>query len=317
MIDHQPIHELVAATHSPFHEDGSLAPGIVPIQAEFLAANGIKTVFITGSTGESHSLTLAERIVLYEAWSAASVDHGLAVIAHVGGNCIEDAKTLARRANELGFVAFSALAPSYYKPENLQALIACCAAIAEQAPELPFYYYDIPGLTGVHFPMDSFLMQAAARIPNLAGIKYTNPDLVAYRLALEAADSRFDLMWGSDEQLLPALAVGAKGAVGSTYNWAPRLYHDLIAAFGRGDLAEARALQTTAIRMINVIAATGFLGNAKALMNHLGVPVGPARLPLESPSERQFEAMLAQLEALGIDRWGAVAPGAASNLAKT
>jgi len=311
MIPYTPIHELVAATHTPFHEDGSLAPEVVQIQARFLAANGIRTVFISGSTGESHSLTCAEKGALYEAWSAAGIDHGLAVIAHVGGNCLEDAKRLARQANGLGFAAFSALAPSYYKPGNLAALISCCAAIAEQAPDLPFYYYDIPGLTGVKFPMESFLNKAPARIPNLAGIKYTNPDLASYRLALETAGSRFDLPWGCDEQLLAAMAVGAKGGVGSSYNWAPRLYHDLIDAFNRGDLAEARTLQTTSVHMINAIAANGYLGTAKALMTRLGVPVGPPRLPLEGPSESQFEAVMEQLEALGIGQWGAVAPAAA------
>ena len=86
------LHELVAATHSPFHADGSLAPEIVPVQAAFLAANGIRTVFITGTTGECHSLTCDERLALFDAWAAAGPAHGLSVIAHVGGNSIEDAK---------------------------------------------------------------------------------------------------------------------------------------------------------------------------------------------------------------------------------
>ena len=65
------LHEYVPAAHSPFHADGSLAPEVVAAQAAFLAANGIRTVFITGSTGECHSLTCAERLTLYEAWAAA------------------------------------------------------------------------------------------------------------------------------------------------------------------------------------------------------------------------------------------------------
>jgi N-acetylneuraminate lyase len=305
MTSHPPLHELVAATHSPFHDDGSLAPEVVPRQAAFLAANGTRTVFITGSTGESHSLTTAEKLALFEAWATAGPDNGLNVIAHVGGNSIEDAKLLARHAGKLGFSAISALAPSYYKPADLDALIACCAAIAEQAPDTPFYYYDIPVLTGVCFPMDRFLAQAPQRISTLAGIKFTNPDLVSYRRSLDVADERFDLPWGVDETLLAALATGARGGVGSTYNWAPHLYRNLIAAFDHGDLAEARELQSTAIQMIEAIAATGFLGTAKALMGRLGVPVGPARLPLGNPSPTQIDSLMENLAAMGFESWGA------------
>jgi N-acetylneuraminate lyase len=229
----------------------------------------------------------------------------LSVIAHVGGNCLEDAKILARRAEELGFAGVSALAPSYYKPGSLAALIDCCAAIAAAAPSRPFYYYDIPVLTGVNFPMADFLRQAPARIPNLAGIKFTNPDLVSYRSALDAAGSRYDLPWGVDESLLAALATGARGGVGSTYNWAPKLYQDLIAAFQRGDHAKARELQSLSIAMIEAIAATGFLGTAKALMGRLGVPVGPARLPLGNPTKAQVDALMERLLGLGFESWGA------------
>jgi N-acetylneuraminate lyase len=300
-----PLHELVAAAHSPFHPDGSLAPEVVPAQAAFLASNGIRTVFITGSTGESHSLTCAERLALYDAWAATAPAHGLSVIGHVGSNCLEDSKTLARRAQDLGFTAISALAPSYFKPASLSALIDTCAAIASAAPDTPFYYYDIPVLTGVAFPMEKFLAEAPSRIPTLAGIKFTNPDLVSYRRSLDVAGDRLDLPWGVDEMLLAALATGARGGVGSTYNWCPQLYRDLIAAHDRGDLAEARRLQSVSIAMIDAIAATGFLGTAKALMTRLGVPVGPARQPLGNPGSDQVDALLTKLDALGFASWGA------------
>jgi N-acetylneuraminate lyase len=303
-----PLHELVAAAHSPFHEDGSLAPEVVPTQASFFSANGIRTVFLTGSTGECHSLTCAERVSLYDAWAIAGPEHGVAVIAHVGGNSIEDAKTLARRARDLELSAISSLAPSYYKPRTLADLIDWCAAIAAEAATLPFYYYDIPSLTGVSFPMERFLVDAPARIPSLAGIKFTNPDLVSYCRCLDVAGHRFDLPWGVDEALLAALATGARGGVGSTYNWAPRLYVDLMRAFDQGDLTEARRLQLASITMIDAIADTGFMGTAKALMGRLGVPVGPARAPLGNPNADRVDALVVKLGELGFDRWGARAP---------
>ena len=308
MTTYRKLHELVAATHSPFHSDGSLAPEVVSRQASFLAANGIKTVFITGSTGECHSLTRTERASIYEAWAAAGPANGIAVIAHVGGNSLPDATALARYARELGLSAVSTLAPSYYKPAKITALVNWCEAIAGAATDLPFYYYDIPSMTRVSFPVDRFLREASGRIPNLAGVKFTNLDLVAYRRSLDVAGDRFDLPWGTDEALLGALATGARGGVGSTYNWAPKLYTNLIAAFERGDLDTARRLQSVSIAMVDAISATGFMGTSKALMARLGVDVGPARSPLDNPSPAEVDALLQKLRSLGLDEWGAKAP---------
>jgi len=299
------LHEFVAAAHTPLHADGSLAPELVSVQASFLAGNGIRTVFITGSTGECHSLTCAERLALYEAWAVAGADHGIAVIAHVGSNCIEDAKALAGRARALELSAISALAPSYFKPRTLADLIDWCAGIAAEAPDLPFYFYDIPSMTGVVLPMDRFLIEAPARVPTLAGIKFTNQDLVAYRRCLDAAGQRFDVPWGVDEALLAALATGARGGVGSTYNWAPKLYTNLKSAFETGALTEARRLQSASVAMVDAIAATGYMGTAKALMVRLGVPIGPARAPHDNPTSHQIDALVATLAELGFDRWGA------------
>jgi N-acetylneuraminate lyase len=302
------LHELVAATHTPFTASGALAPDVVPIQASFLAANGIRTVFITGTTGESHSLTREERLTLYRTWAAAGPAHGLEVIAHVGSNSIDDAKALARSAGELGFRAIAALAPSYFKPGSVDALVDWCGAIAAEAPDVPFYYYDIPSFTGVALPIERFLGAAWPRITNLVGVKFSDPDLVSYRRSLDVERGRFDLPWGTDEALLAALATGARGGVGSTYNWAPKLYLDLISAFARGDMVEARRLQSRSIGMVDASAATGLLGTSKVLMSRLGVPVGPARPPLENPDEHAVDALFLRLSELGLDTWVARAP---------
>ena len=299
------LDHLVAAVHSPFHDDGSIAPEVVPVQASFLAANGIRTVFITGTTGECHSLTCEERLALYDAWAEAGRASHVAVVGHVGGNSIEDARRLARRARERRFAAISTLPPSYFKPARLTDLIDWCAIVASEAPDLPFYYYDIPSMSGVSFPIDRFLIEASDRIPNLAGVKFTNLDLVSYRRCLDVGGERFDLPWGTDEALLAALATGARGAVGSTYNWAPQLYVNLISAFARGDLDDARRLQSISIAMIDAIAETGFMGTAKALMCRLGVAVGPARSPLTNPATAEVDALLARLHDLGFGQWGA------------
>lgn len=290
------LHGLVAAAHTPFHCDGSLAPEVVALQASHLARNGVEVVFITGTTGEWQSLTSDERLRIYQEWASAGPANGLAVVAHVGGNCIEDAKIFTAAAADFGFQAVAALAPCYFKPNTVGLLIDCCAAIAAAAPALPFYYYDIPALTGVRFDMAEFLIQAQARIPNLAGIKFTNDDVEMYKACLAVDGGRFDLPWGIDEMLLGALGMGAKGAVGSTYNFAAPLYHALMVAFEAGDLETAAKLQSQAVRLVGQLAGVGYLGAAKAVMGWLGVPVGPARLPLGNPSAAQLSGLRAELE---------------------
>jgi N-acetylneuraminate lyase len=303
----RPLHEFVAATHSPFRADGTLAPEVVATQAAFLAANGIRTVFVTGTTGECLSMTVAERAAIFDAWAAAAPAHGQAVIAHVGCQALDEARALARHAQALGLSGISAVAPSYYKPQTLDDLIAWCAAIAAEAPALPFYYYEIPSMTGVTFPSERLIAEAPARIPTFAGIKFTNGDLVSYRRCLDAAAGRFDLPWGMDEALLGALATGARGGVGSTYNFAPALYVRLRAAFERGDLETARRLQSLSIAAVDAIAATGYMGTAKAVMGRLGVPVGPARAPHGNPIPAEVDAVMARLDELGFAEWGAAA----------
>lgn len=293
----------MAATHTPFRADGSLNLAIIDKQAAHLLENGVTLAFIGGTTGECHSLSLDERRALAKRWCAAARGTPLRVVVHVGSNCLADARILAAQAAKLGALAISAHAPSYFKPRCLDLLIACCADIASAAPETPFYFYDIPTMTGVWFSMPEFLEKASVQIPNLAGLKFTNSDLMAYLQCLQADGGRWDVLWGMDEWLLAALATGARGAVGSTYNFAAPLYHDLIAAFERGDLSAARAAQYRGAQLVALLARHGYMGAAKATMTMLGVNVGPARLPNTTPTPAQRKALRRELEKLGFFEW--------------
>ncbi len=151
--------------------------------------------------------------------------------------------------------------------------------------------------------MPDFLEIAARQVPTLAGIKFTNCDLMAYQKCLHVADGLFDMPWGVDEALLAALACGAVGAVGSSYNFAAPLYNRLIAAFVRGDLDAARAEQYRSVQLIELLASFGYLGAAKAVMGFLGVEVGPARLPNASLNAPDQAALRDRLEQLGFFEW--------------
>jgi N-acetylneuraminate lyase len=298
-----PLHGLVAATHTPFHDDGSLNLQAIETQAAHLLHNGVRTVFVGGTTGESSSLSLEERKSLALRWSEVTRSTPLRVVVHVGSNSLTDARTLATQAESVEAVAISALAPSYFKPRSLDALIACCAEIASAAQSTPFYYYDIPSLTGVSFSMPDFLGSARDRIPTLAGLKFTNPDLMSYQFCLRADEGRWDVPFGVDEHMLGALAMGARGAVGSGFNFAAPIYTRLIAAFERGDLAQAREEQFRGVRLIQLFASYGYMGAAKAAMKMLGVDVGPARLPNNTLSPKQVASLRGELEIMGFFDW--------------
>jgi N-acetylneuraminate lyase len=297
------LHGLVAATHTPFRADGSMDLAVVERQAEHLKAGGVGFVFVGGTTGESASLTVEERRLLTQRWSEVVPGTGLGLVVHVGANCIADSRALAGHAESVGAVAISALAPSYFKPRSLDVLIACCAEVASAAPATPFYYYDIPALTGVSFPMVDFLEKAPEKIPTLAGLKFTNPDLMAYQFCLRSGGGRWDLPFGVDEHFLGALAMGARGAVGSGFNFAAPIYRRLLAAFGRGDLEAARVEQFRGAQLVQLLVRYGYMGGAKAVMEMLGVPVGPARLPNTSLDAAQKAQLRVELETLGFFEW--------------
>ncbi|MBM3841082.1 MAG: N-acetylneuraminate lyase [Verrucomicrobia bacterium] len=302
----KPIHSLtglVAATHTPFKSDGSLNLAVVETQAARLLADGVSTAFINGTTAECLSLSLEERRTLAQRWFEVARGTDLKISVHVGSNCLPDARALATQAEQLGAISISAFAPSYFKPRDLDALIAWCADIAAAAPGTPFYFYDIPVFTHVSLSMPDFLERAPALIPTLAGLKFTNPDLMAFQLCLAAGGGRFDVAYGCDEWLLAALALGAKGAVGSTYNFAAPLYRRMWTAFTAGDLETARQEQYRSVQLIHLMAGKGFMGAAKATMALLGVDVGPARLPNASLTAAQTKTLRDELETLGFFDW--------------
>lgn len=293
---------LIAATHTPMRTDGSVDLERVDDQARHLVRTGVRGAFVGGTTGESLSLTVEEREALAARWTHVARGTPLAVIVHVGHNALADSRRLAAHAQELGAVAIAAMAPCFFRPRTVRELAEHLAPVAAAAPETPFYYYDIPALTGVALPMPE-LLAAADRIPTFAGIKYTNSDLAMLQECLAFGDGAFDILFGTDEALLAGLALGTRGAVGSTYNFAAPVYHRILAAFEAGDFDTARAWQRRSVALVRVIAAYGYAAAAKSVMALIGVDCGPARLPLAALDERQVAALRRDLEALGFFEW--------------
>ena len=279
MIIQPRITGLVAAPFTPFDRDGRVNPDAIEAQARSLLRNDVRGAFICGTTGEGMSLTTAERMLVAERWRKVA-DRTLRIMVHVGHNAIDDSRALAAHAQQIGADAIGCMAPFFFKPARVEELVDFCAQIAAAAPQLPFYYYHIPSMTGVQIPAVDFLKLAAGRIPNLAGIKFTSENLVDYAECLRFNNGQFEILFGRDELLLPSLAVGARGAIGSTYNFAAPIYIRVMNAFEQGALAEAQAEQARANEMIAALIRFGGLPAMKAMMKLIGVDCGAPRLPL-------------------------------------
>src|SRR5690606_12479156 len=190
--------------------------------------------FICGSTGEGVSMTTDEKKAVAEAWASCTKDDpDFKVMTLLGGTSITDCKTLAVHARDAGLYGVSFTAPFYFTPASVNVMADICAEIASAVPEMPFYYYHIPVLTGVGFNMIDLLERIDGKVPNFAGIKYTHEDFMDFLSCLHFKDGKYDMLWGRDENMLSALVLGAKGAVGSTFNYAAPLYYELIDAFNR------------------------------------------------------------------------------------
>jgi N-acetylneuraminate lyase len=290
---------LIAAPFTPMHADNTLN---IPAIAEYytlLKNNGVTGAFICGSTGEGVSLTFAEKKEVVAAWAACTKnDADFKVMTLLGGTCIADCKELAVYASKAGLYAVSFTAPNYFKPANVRMLGLCCAEIASAVPNMPFYYYHIPVLTGVDFPMYDLLKEVDGKIPNFAGVKYTHEDFMDYLSCLRFQNGKYDMLWGRDENMLPALSLGAKGAVGSTYNYAAPLYHQLIRAFEQGESEKAAQLQEQSIDMIRLLGKYGGIATGKAYMKLIGLDCGKFRLPVKNMSDEDFVKFAKDTEAI-------------------
>ncbi len=290
MMKMEHLQGLIAAPFTPMHPNGMLNLSIIPAYYQMLKTNGVIGAFICGSTGEGVSLTISEKKAVAEAWvNCTKQDKDFKVMALLADTSIEDCKDLALHARNIGLYAVSFTSPYYFKPADIGMLAKVCVEIASVVPDLPFYYYHIPVLTGVSFPMFDLLKEMDGKIPNFAGIKYTHEDFMDFLSCLHFKNGKYDMLWGRDENMLPALSIGAKGAIGSTFNYAAPLYYNLIDAFNNNNLLLAQSLQQKSIDMIRLLGKYGGIATGKAYMKIIGLDCGEFRLPVKNMSENDFD----------------------------
>lgn len=290
---------LIDAPFTPFYENGEVNLEPIEQYAKMLAKNGLKGVFINGSSGEGYMLTEDERMRLAERWVEVAPE-GFKVIVHVGSTCVKSSERLAAHAQKIGAFGIGAMATPFPKIGRIEELVKYCEEIAAAAPDLPFYYYHIPAFNGAYLSMLDFLKAVDGRIPNFAGIKYTYESLYEYNQCRLYANGKFDMLHGQDETILPCLAMGgAQGGIGGTTNYNGRCLVGILDAWKSGDLEKARELQNYAQEVINVICH--FRGNivgGKRIMKLIGLDLGKNRTPFNNMTDEEEARMKQELEAI-------------------
>lgn len=290
----------IAAVHTPFDASGRFDPGVIPDYAGHLHSSGISTVYVCGSTGESLALTTAERRSILEAWAETSAG-SIRIIAHVGSNALPEAEELARHAHAVGVDAISAMNPTFGRARDVEGLVGHHARIAAAGEDRPYLVYEISAFGGVSFPASEVIECAVSRIPGFAGLKFTSSDPIQLQLAVALAETNgLRIFFGADENLLAGLAAGCVAAIGSTYGYAAEPAHEVFRAFAAGDMLAARIAQRRIARLVAPLLRHGVLRTGRALLETVGVPIGPPRSP-ETPLEPEtLAAVLEEIAPLGV-----------------
>ncbi|XP_042321178.1 N-acetylneuraminate lyase isoform X3 [Sceloporus undulatus] len=201
MAPQKKLQGLVAATITPMTQDGEINFSVIGQYVDYLInEQGVKNVFVNGTTGEGLSLSIQERKQLAEEWVAQGKDKLDHVIVHVGALSLPESKGLARHAADIGVDGIAVIAPSFFKSVNKDGLVAFLREVASQAPGIPFYYYHIPRLTDIKICVNELLDGMIEHIPSFKGVKFSDTDLLDFGQCAKKNDKgQFSLLYGVDE----------------------------------------------------------------------------------------------------------------------
>lgn len=265
--------------------DGEVAWADVERHVAALVSGGVDGIVVSGTTGETSTLTDDEKLKLVEVAKAVAGDRAK-IIQGGPSNETAHAIQLAKQSERVGADAIMAVTPYYNKPT--QAGVLTHFRMVADATDLPIILYDIPGRAGVPIKYETILR--LAKHPNILAVKDAKGDLAEASRVLNETDLLY--FSGDDPMVLPALAIGYSGLIGVTANIAPQPYRTIVDAVNRGDLATATAehklLEPLARATMTHIPGTV---STKYLLHGLGrISTPRVRLPLVGPEE--WEATL-------------------------
>jgi 4-hydroxy-tetrahydrodipicolinate synthase len=274
--------QTLVALVTPMNADGEVDWSATEKHIDYVVSNGADGVVVTGTTGETSTLTDAEKIKLVEV--AKSVSAGRAkVITGGGSNETAHAMQLYKASEKAGADGVMIVTPYYNKPT--QAGVLTHFRMIADATDLPVILYDIPGRTGIGISYDTF--HRAAKHPNIIAVKDAKGDLAqASRIMNETGLIYFS---GDDSNVLPHMSIGATGCIGVTANVAPAAYREMVDAANRNDYHHALKVHN-ALEPLQRSLMTHVPGTvaAKYVLHGLGLINSPrVRLPLVGPEDAE------------------------------
>ncbi|CAM3388576.1 4-hydroxy-tetrahydrodipicolinate synthase [Hydrogenibacillus schlegelii] len=270
-----PFPRLITAMVTPFDDAGAIDWPTVDRLVDHLIAHGSEGIVVAGTTGESPTLTEAEKLALFERVKARAAGRAQ-VIAGTGTNDTAASIRLTREAEALGVDGVMLVVPYYNRPSQ-RGLYEHFRAVAE-ATSLPIMLYNVPGRTGANLAADTVI--ALSRIDNIVAVKEASGDLTQMARILEEARPGFQVLSGDDKMLLPLLAIGGHGVVSVAAHIVGDALKELIEAFLAGEVARAAALHRRYLPIFEGLFFTASPAPVKAALAMTGLPVGGLRLPL-------------------------------------
>jgi 4-hydroxy-tetrahydrodipicolinate synthase len=273
---------VLTAMVTPFDDDLALDLDAAAALARWLTEHGSDGLVVSGTTGESPTLDDAEKLDLFRAVAEAVT---VPVIAGTGSNDTRHSVELTERAAGTGVDAVLAVTPYYNRPSQtgIEGHVRAIAA----ASDLPVVLYDVPFRTGRRIERETVL-RLASEVPSVVALKDAGGDPAATARLVAEAPGGFEVYSGDDKLTLPLLAVGAVGVVGVGTHWCGELVGEMIAAFSKGDVDTARAVNARLLESWDFQSTdeTPSPLPTKAAMRFLGHRVGDARPPMgPSPAE--------------------------------
>lgn len=308
------VRGLCAAVYTPFVSDGSeVNLEMIPLHLETLVRQNIKYAFVNGTTGEGNAMSVNERKRVLECWikaSSSSSSSTVKILAHVGCENIPDTLELAKHAEDIGCVAIAVIPPVFFKPTGIESIVSLLGQISQVAKRTPLYYYHFPERTGVNISILNLLQRIDSNpssVPTFRGLKFTDHDLGTFAAAFNFQNGKYDILSGRDASFLGALALGGKGAVGSTWNYVGNLGNGILDAVSKGDLETARIYSNAAARIADLVTSPkyGFpLVNVHKMIMEYRIGIdgscGPARAPASTIMTPDSKATLGKdLETVG------------------
>ncbi len=278
---------VLTAMVTPFDREGRLDLDAAQRLARWLAERGNNGLVLAATTGEASTLSDEERCDLIAAVAQAVT---IPVIAGTGSNDTRHSVELTARARGLGAAGVIIVSPYYNRPP--QAGIEAHFRAVAAATDLPVMVYDVPVRTGRRIS-DGVLLRLFREVPNILAFKDATGDPPAAAALLAQAGEHFDLYSGDDAYTLPLMSVGAVGIVGTSTHWTSPQFQRMFAAFQRGDVNAARAINASLIDSFNFINSdtSVFPMSIKAMLRTLGQEAGECRLPLPlAPPEIESQA---------------------------